>query len=72
MAEKRSISVWFFTGVLLAFYGVVILGYGLSTLGSPPDPNRALSYLRPEIWWGALLFLFGGFYVIKFFPKVKK
>jgi hypothetical protein len=72
MAEKTPISVWFFTGVLLAFYGVVILAYGLSTLNTPPDPHRALSYLRPEIWWGALLFLFGGFYAIKFFPKGKK
>ena len=72
MTGKTPISVWFFTGVLLAFYGVVILGYGLYALGAPPDPHRALSELRPEIWWGALLFLFGGFYAIKFFPKEKK
>ncbi|HUP04593.1 MAG TPA: hypothetical protein VMU19_11425 [Bryobacteraceae bacterium] len=71
MAEKTPISVWFFTGVLLAFYGVVILAYGLATLGDPPDPRRALSDLRPEIWWGALLFLFGGFYTFKFYPRSK-
>ncbi len=68
---SKNISVWFFTGVLLAFYGVVILGYGLYSLSSPPDPHRALSYLRPEVWWGAVLLVFGVFYTIKFYPKDK-
>lgn len=72
MSEKTPITVWFFTGVLLAFYGVVILTYGLSMLGTPPDPHRALSELRPEIWWGAVLLVFGGFYTIRFFPRAKK
>ena len=72
MTGKTSISVWFFTGVLLAFYGLVILGYGLYSLGSPPDPNRALSNLRPEIWWGAVLLVFGLFYTYKFYPREKK
>ena len=72
MSEKTPITVWFFTGVLLAFYGVVILTYGLYTLGDTPDPRRALSDLRPEIWWGAVLLVFGGFYTIRFFPREKK
>lgn len=72
MSEKTPITVWFFTGVLLAFYGVVILTYGLYTLGDPPDPRRALADLRPEIWWGAVLLVFGAFYTIKFYPRVKK
>lgn len=72
MTEKTPITVWFFTGVLILFYGIVILGYGLYSLSSPPDPHRALSYLRPEVWWGAVLLVFGALFTIKSFPRAKK
>jgi hypothetical protein len=71
MTSKTPISVWFFTGVLVAFYGIVILGYGLSTLGSPP-PARALSELHPDIWWGGVMLVVGAIYSIKFYPGAKK
>ncbi len=73
----KSISVWFFTGVLMAFYGVVILAYGL--FGAPPNSN--VTYLNQEttewvrrapVLWGAVLLLFGAVYTIKFFPKDEK
>ena len=71
MTSKTTISVWFFTGVLVAFYGVVILGYGLYALGEPPS-GRALSELHPDIWWGAIMLLVGALYSIKFYPGTKK
>ena len=71
MTSKTPISVWFFTGVLVTFYGAVTLIYGLSVLGDPL-PNRALSYLHPDIWWGAVMLVFGGVYAIKFYPREKK
>ena len=71
MTNKTPISVWFFTGVLVAFYGVVILAYGLSTLGEPL-PARAMARLHPDIWWGAVMLVVGAFYSIKFYPKGEK
>jgi hypothetical protein len=79
MSKSKNISVWFFTGVLLAFYGIVILGYGL--FGATPTPRAASYYLTTEtavwvsrapVWWGAFLLVFGTLYSIKFFPKDKE
>lgn len=72
----KSISVWFFTGVLMAFYGVVILGYGL--LGAPPatppymSPETVEWVKRAPVCWGVVLLVFGAAYTIKFFPKDEK
>jgi hypothetical protein len=71
MTSRTPISVWFFTGALLAFYGVVIFIYGLVALGEPL-PQRALAELHPDIWWGAFLLVVGAFYTIKFYPREKK
>ncbi len=61
------ISVWFFIGVLLTIYGVLILGTGLYELNSPPPV--VLAQLHTPIWWGALLLILGGIYVYLFNPK---
>ena len=34
--EKHPISVWFFIGVILTIYGVLIVGAGIYELNSPP------------------------------------
>jgi hypothetical protein len=71
MTSRTPISVWFFTGALLAFYGVVIFTYGLFAL-EKPLPDRALAELHPDIWWGAFMLVVGAFYTIKFYPREKK
>jgi hypothetical protein len=63
------ISIWFFIGLLLTVYGVLIVATGLYELGTPPEHPAVLSGLHPEIWWGALLLGIGLFYLIRFFPK---
>jgi hypothetical protein len=63
------ISIWFFVGLLLAIYGLMIVGTGLYEIGSPPAHPAVLSELRPEIWWGGLLLAFGLFYLIRFYPR---
>ena len=70
--EEGSISIWFFIGVLLAFYGAVILGYGLYSMGQPIPPERVLGELHAEIWWGALLLIIGLVYSFKFSPRKSK
>lgn len=67
MAHAKTISVWFFIGLLLLVYGVLILGYGLYGMGSP-TPGIVLGELHVDIWWGALLLVIGAIYTYMFSP----
>ncbi|PYV14915.1 MAG: hypothetical protein DMG21_16815 [Acidobacteria bacterium] len=63
------IPVWFFIGVQLLIYGILIFFSGLSEFSHPPD--TVLSNLHAPIWWGALLVAIGGIYVYLFRPGRK-
>jgi len=64
-----SLSIWFFIGVLLTAYGLLITGTGLYELASPPESPVVLANLHAPIWWGAVLLVIGLFYFIRFFPR---
>jgi hypothetical protein len=73
--KKRIISIWYFIGLLLAVYGVLILGSGIYELASPPAPqaqggieSNVMANLHAAIWWGALMVVLGLVYVINFRP----
>ncbi len=67
MAEDHHIiPVWFFIGVILLVYGVLILGSGLLHLSTPP--TTVLGELHPAVWWGAVLTAIGGIYVYLYRP----
>ncbi len=70
MHRPGMLSIWFFIGVLLLAYGVLIFGAGLYGLSSPP--NVVLANLHAGIWWGALLIVLGGFYTWHFAPRRQK
>jgi len=73
MASRHGfISIWFFIGVLLLVYGVLIFGESLYELAVPPAKPVVLYELHAGIWWGALLLLIGGFYSFRFAPWRKK
>lgn len=63
-----SISIWFFIGVSLLFNGAVILLTGLYELAHPPQYPVVLYQMHASIWWGAVLFLSGSFYCVRYFP----
>ncbi|HWB99700.1 MAG TPA: hypothetical protein VG672_23495 [Bryobacteraceae bacterium] len=65
---RHFISIWFFIGLLLAIYGVLILGAGIYGLSHPPAQHVVLANLHMGIWWGLLLLVLGAFYVYHFFP----
>jgi len=65
---NKEISIWFFIGVLLTAYGVVILTYGIWEYLTHTVPNVVLANLHAPIWWGALMLLLGLFYGIRFRP----
>jgi hypothetical protein len=57
--EESSFSIWYFIGLLVGLYGVLILGAGIHDFVSPPATALALANLHAGIWWGALLIVFG-------------
>ena len=63
--KEHQVPIWFFIGSLLLVYGLLILGYGLF---GPSERHVALAYLHADIWWGAVLVVLGGIYVIRFRP----
>ena len=69
MSEKHHIiPVWFFVGVLLLIYGLLIFVSGLAEWSHPPEGVQ-LSNLHAPVWWGGFLLLLGSIYCAKFYPK---
>ena len=66
MHRPGMISIWFFIGVLLLIYGILIFGSGVYGLTNPPDVK--MTELHAGVWWGALLMVLGLFYTVKFRP----
>lgn len=67
VSEKHHIiPVWFFVGVLLLVYGVLIFVSGLAEWSNPP--NTVLAELHAPVWWGGLLVVLGGVYCLMFRP----
>lgn len=70
MSKKgHIIPVWFFVGILLLIYGVLIMGSGLAEWSHPPD--TVLAELHAPVWWGGLLIVLGGVYCVAFRPGKK-
>lgn len=67
--RRRFIPIWFFIGLLLDFYGLLILGAGLYELIQPPAVTVAMAHLHAALWWGALLLVLGLIYTWKFAPR---
>jgi hypothetical protein len=63
------LSIWFFIGVLLLAYGVLICGAGIYELSNPPEHPVVRADLHAGIWWGALLLVIGGIYTFRFRPS---
>lgn len=65
--DHHIIPVWFFVGVLLLIYGVLILASGIYQLSHPPA--TVLAHLHPALWWGGILTVIGAIYVYLFMPR---
>ena len=66
--DNRQISIWYFIGLLILVYGLLIIGAGIADVVSPPANPRALAELHVGIWWGALMIVLGGLYTYLFRP----
>ncbi len=68
--ERHMIPVWFFVGILLFIYGILIFFTGISEWSHPPDTT--LSSLHPTFWWGIVLIIIGAIFTFAHFPGRKK
>lgn len=66
MAQDKAISIWYFIGLLVLVYGLLILGAGISEWSSPPAV--VMADLHVAVWWGAVLVVIGGSYAYFFRP----
>jgi hypothetical protein len=66
--KSTEISIWFFIGVLLTIYGVMIMSYGIWELATGYLAPVVLSNLHAPVWWGALMLILGLFYSLRFRP----
>ena len=67
-----KIAIWFFIGVLLVAYGILITGYGIYEFATGQLADVALNNLHAPLWWGATLLALGIFYMAKFRPSKSK
>lgn len=72
--QHHILPVWFFVGLLLSIYGVLIVITGLMQWSHPPQVSfggeqwPVLTNLHAPVWWGAILIVLGSAYLIKFRP----
>jgi hypothetical protein len=59
-------SIWFFSGILLLAYGILIMGTGIWELSHPPVVEPVLWQLHAPIWWGGIMTAAGLFYTLRF------
>lgn len=71
VVDKSELSIWFFCGILMLAYGLVLLFTGISEFHNPPQNEILLPWLQhlhPTLWWGGVMTVFGGFYSIRYKP----
>lgn len=68
--ETPMLPVWFFIGVLLSIYGVIILV--MAVLDFNQTSQAVLAEYHPGLFGGVLLILLGGFYTFWFWPRGRK
>jgi hypothetical protein len=67
-SDTRLISIWFFIGILLVCYGVLIFAASWYYAANPPANPVVLADLHIGIWWGLMILVIGIFYTWKFRP----
>ena len=71
-SQESRISIWFFIGMLLLVYGLLILGAGIHDLLVPPEQQPVLANLHAGIWWGGVVAVLGGIYSYRFSPRKER
>lgn len=64
------LPVWFFIGVLLLIYGLIILFTSIADFHT--NRGVVLAKYHAGIWGGIVLILLGGGYTLKFRPRKQR
>lgn len=59
MSEHAMKPIWYFVGLILIIMGSLILLTGIYQIFNPPAVKTVLGETHPDIWWGAMMTLFG-------------
>jgi FtsH-binding integral membrane protein len=65
--RSHMLPVWFFIGLLLTMYGVIILIASIVDWSKPSQ--TILSQYHPGLWGGIVLLLVGGLYLLRYRPR---
>lgn len=57
-SDGNMINIWFFVGLLLSVYGVIITLAGVYYIFKP-HTGVYLSELNPSLWWGCIMLVSG-------------
>jgi membrane protein implicated in regulation of membrane protease activity len=60
MHEEHGLSIWFFVGVMLTIYGIIILIANIPAFAPAASAQHVvLENLRSGLWWSIVLLLLG-------------
>jgi len=69
MDEEHGLSIWFFVGVMLTIYGIIILIANIPAFSSTiQSPHVVLERLHAGLWWSILLILLGALFLYLHWP----
>ena len=51
--------IWYFAGWMLMVIGLIVVAAGFINLIRPPEPKPVLFHLHTNLWWGAIIAVFG-------------
>jgi FtsH-binding integral membrane protein len=63
-------SIWYFVGLTLTIMGGLIVIAGILDYISPPSRVTLMSGAHPALWWGLVMIVFGGVFILRE-PKAK-
>jgi len=61
----KMYSIWYFVGWILLIMGGIILISGIYYLIYPTRSSTVLQELHPDLWWGAIMVISGGLFLLK-------
>ncbi|MEJ5350014.1 MAG: hypothetical protein WHS65_00330 [Melioribacteraceae bacterium] len=65
MTVKGMKPIWYFVGLILLIIGGIIFLTGIYYLLNPSARYTVLSETHPNIWWGAVMLIFGSILYFK-------
>jgi len=61
--QEKMIDIWFFVGLILTVYGVILTIVGIYFLFKPYE-KVVLNHLNTNLWWGGIMSLAGILFLV--------